>query len=504
MAREPATTDFAARSAELADLGYVLSLLYWDQRTQMPAGGLAARGFQIATVESLLHERTIDPEYGKLLQAVVSPDGRCDSDVAAQQRIAQRRRHQAMCLPGDFVAELALAASEAVGAWSQARTESDFAGFAPHLQKLVDLQRRKAEFLGYEENPYDALVGLYEPELTTARIEDLFAPLRQRLPALLDRIGPHLGRDPRTVMHGEFEPERQIALAHAVIEDLGYDFGRGRQDLTVHPFAVSVGAGDVRVTLRTEDDFLGMALFASIHEAGHAMHSQGVPESLSRTALADCESLVICESQSRLWENLVGRSRDYCDRLLGHLRRHFPQQFDAVGADQLYRHINRVKADHIRVEADEVHYNLHVILRFEIEQELIAGRLDVAAVPDRWAELSQQLLGITPPDNARGCLQDVHWSQAAMGYFPTYTLGNLLAAQLHRAALESDPAIGEDCSHGDYARLLTWMREHVHRHGSKWNASELARQELGTDLETGPFLEYLEQKFEALYIPTAQ
>ncbi len=503
MARDPATTNLAARSAELADLGYVLSLLYWDQRTQMPEGGLKARGYQIATIESLIHERTIDPEYGALLKTAAA-NGHLNDGAAAECRIAQRRRRQAMCLPSEFVAELALAGSAAVGVWVQARSQADFAAFAPHLQKLVELQRRKAEYLGYDENPYDALVGIYEPGMTTARVNELFAPLRERLGGLLERIGPHLDPDPRTVMHGEFAPQRQIALARAVIEDLGYDFGRGRQDLTVHPFAVSIGAGDVRVTLRTEDDFLGMALFASIHEAGHAMHSQGVPESLARTALADCESLVICESQSRLWENLVGRSRTYSDRLLEHLRRHFPDRFDAATPERLYRDINKVKAEFIRVEADEVHYNLHVILRFEIEQDLIAGRLAVEDVPDRWAELSQALLGITPPDDASGCLQDVHWSQAAMGYFPTYTLGNLLAVQLHQAALDSDPAIGAGCRRGDYSGLLAWMRDHVHRHGSKWNASELAQKELGQELKAEPFLEYLEQKFDALYIPAAQ
>ncbi len=501
MAHDPAAPDLAARSAELADLGYVLSLLYWDQRTKMPAGGLEARGHQIATIESLIHERTVDAEYGALLQAAAdTADGR-DEDSAAACRVAYRRRQQAMRLPGEFVAELARAASESVGVWSRARAESNFALFAPNLERLIELQRRKAEYLGYEDDPYDALVDLYEPGMTTARVNELFAPLRQRLSALLKRIGPELDSDPRTVLHGEFDPDRQVALTRAVIKELGYDFGRGRQDLTVHPFAVSVGAGDVRVTLRTEDDYLGMALFASIHEAGHAMHSQGVPVALSRTALADCESLVVCESQSRLWENLVGRSRPYSDHLLRHLREHFPGRFASVTPEQLYRDVNRVGAGHIRVEADELHYNLHVILRFEIEQDLIAGRLVAADVPDRWAELSQEMLGVTPPDDARGCLQDVHWSQAAMGYFPTYTLGNLLAAQLYEAALASDPAIDSDCRRGEYSGLLSWMREHVHRHGSKWNATQLAREELGQELSAEPLLEYLERKFKALYLP---
>ncbi len=498
MAHDPAAPDLAARSAELADLGYVLSLLYWDQRTKMPAGGLEARGHQIATIESLIHERTIDPEYGALLQAAGAEEP--DEESAAACRVARRRRRQAMRLPGEFVAELARAASESVGVWGRARAESDFAAFAPNLERLIELQRRKAEYLGYEDDPYDALVDLYEPGMTTARINELFAPLRQRLAGLLDRIRPGLNPDSRTVLHGDFDPDRQVALTRAVIEELGYDFGRGRQDITVHPFAVSVGAGDVRVTLRTEDDYLGMALFASIHEAGHAMHSQGVPAALSRTALADCESLVVCESQSRLWENLVGRSRPYSDRLLGHLREHFPGRFDDVTPDRLYRDVNRVGAGHIRVEADELHYNLHVILRFEIEQDLIAGRLDVGDVPDRWAELSLELLGVAPPDDARGCLQDVHWSQAAMGYFPTYTLGNLLAAQLHRAALSSEPAIEAECRRGEYSGLLAWMREHVHRHGSKWNATQLAREVLGQELSAAPLLEYLEGKFKALYL----
>ncbi len=500
MSEPSSAQDFATRSAQISDLGNVLSLLYWDQRTQMPPGGAEARAHQIATIESLAHQKLTDPGYARALEyAEQSAPQDPASFERASCRVARRRIQDAVRLPSEFVEDLAWAASAAVGTWVRARERGDFAAFAPHLETLVGLQRRKAELLGYEDNPYDALLGIYEPGLTTSRVSELFAALRERLAALLARIGPQLEGDSDSVLHGRFDPDSQIALTRQIISELGYDFQRGRQDLTVHPFAVSIGGGDVRVTLRTEPDFLGMAVFASIHEAGHAMHSQGVPGNLSRTALGDCESLVICESQSRLWENMVGRSRPFADRLLAGLSQYFPSDFADVSPDLLYRDCNRVRAGFIRVESDEIHYNLHVILRFEIEQELISGQLAVGNVPERWAELSAELLGVTPPDDAHGCLQDVHWSQAAMGYFPTYSLGNLLAAQLYQAALEQDSRIAEQCQSGVYSGLLDWMQQRVHRHGSKWNASELADYELGCELDAEPFLNYLESKFDSLY-----
>ncbi len=499
MQKKPACDQFESRSGELADLSYILSLLYWDQRTQMPPGGLAARSHQIATLETLLHERFTDDGYRiALAEAEKSAPADQASIARSRCRVARRRLSDAEKLPGEFVEDLARAASAAFGVWATARARADFAMFAPHLAMLVDLQRRKAEYLGYQSNPYDALLRIYEPGLNTDSVDALFAPLRTRIPALLRRIGDTSGAV-TNCLQGYFDPATQQALARQVVGELGYDFDRGRQDLTIHPFAASMGAGDVRITLRTEDDNLAMALFASIHEAGHAMHSQGVPVKLARTVLADCESLVICESQSRLWENMVGRSRNYSDRLLGSLREFFPDQFARVDADQLYRDSNQVQAGYIRVESDEVHYNLHVILRYQIEQELIGGQLAATDVPDRWAELSQELLGVKPPDDALGCLQDVHWSQAAMGYFPTYTLGNLLAAQLYGAALTQRPSIAREVESGNFAGLLDWMRTHVHNHGSKWNAFELVDAELGQQLTAEPFLNYLESKFLAIY-----
>ena len=394
---------------------------------------------------------------------------------------------------------MARTSARAFESWVKARSESDFSIFEPDLTRQIELARRQAEYFGYEDTPYDALLAGYEPGLKSTDVDRLFAPLRERLVPLLDSLRPVLDRVDSSVFRSGFPHGAQIALTEDLLGLSGFDFETGRQDISAHPFSTAIGLGDTRLTTAVDEDNLALALFASIHEGGHGTHDQGIPAELDRTALGGTESLVIAESQSRLWENLVGRSRNCAGHLLPRLREHFPGKFDDVGADALYAAGSRVEPGYIRVQADEVTYCLHIFLRYEIERELIEDRLAVADLPERWWQGMGSLFGIEPADDAHGVLQDVHWSYGAIGYFPTYALGTLLSVQLYEAALADDPSIQTSLQRADFAPLLKWMRKRVHRHGSAWSAAELVARELDTELSADPFLNYLESKYRALY-----
>ena len=489
------------RLAEVDDIGHAIALLGWDQQTYMPGGGAAARGEQTATLERIAHERFTDPAVGALLDdlaadAAALPE---DSHRASVWRVTRRRYDRATKLPGDLVAEMARTSARAFDTWVKARAASDFSLFEADLAHQVELARRQAECYGYEDTPYDALLAGYEPGLASADVDRLFSPLRNRLVPLLDSLRPVLDRVDDSVLRSGFAHDDQIALTEDILALIGFDLKNGRQDISAHPFTTSIGLGDTRVTTAVDGHNLGMALYASIHEGGHGTHDQGIPAELHRTAIGVTESLVLAESQSRLWENLVGRSRTFAGHLLPRLRGHFPGEFDGLTADALYAAGSRVAPDYIRVQADEVTYCLHIFLRYEIERELIEDRLAVADLPERWWQGMRSLLGVEPVEDARGVLQDVHWSTGAIGYFPTYALGTLLSVQLYEAALADDPSIQPALKEADFAPLLDWMRRHVHRHGATWTAAELVARELDTELSAVPFLDYLENKYRDLY-----
>ena len=491
----------AERLAEIDDLGHSVALLGWDQQTYMPPGGAAARGEQMATLERVIHQRFTDPVVGGLLddlaaEAAALPD---DSHRASVWRVTRRRYDRATKLPEDLVAEMARTSARAFDTWVKARAANDFAMFEADLTRQVELARQQADHYGYEDTPYDALLAGYEPNLTSADVDRLFSPLRDRLVPLLDSLRPVLDRVNDDALRGDFPHDAQIALTEDIVALVGFDFETGRQDLAAHPFTTSIGQGDTRVTTAVDPRNIAPALYASIHEAGHGTHDQGIPAELSRTAVGQVESLVIAESQSRLWENLVGRSRTFAGHLLPRLGKYFPGRFDSVDADALYAAGSLVEPGYIRVQADEVTYSLHIFLRYEIERELIEGRLAVADLPERWWEGMKSLLGVAPTTDADGVLQDVHWSTGAIGYFPTYALGTLLSVQLYEAALADDASIGPALETADFAPLLDWMRQHVHRHGATWSAAELVDRELGVELSADPFLGYLENKYRALY-----
>jgi carboxypeptidase Taq len=488
------------RLATISDLRSTRSLLFWDQQTYMPGGGVAGRAEQMATLSQLSHEMLTDNETRWLLDALGEPDP--SSEEGALLRRARRDYERATRLPAKLVAEISRATSMAEPAWVQAREESDWHFFAPHLEKVLSLQRESAEHLGYEDHPYDALLDTYEPEAKTANFASIFEELKRGVVQLIDAVVQRSrddADDRAAPLHGDFGEAEQERFGRMVISAFGYDWKRGRQDRSVHPFCMSPGAGDVRITTRFDRGWLTLALFGTMHEAGHALYTQGVNPDYARTPLSGGTSMGVHESQSRLWENLVGRSRSFWSHYYPKLQEVFPDALRGVDAEMFYRAINVLEPSEIRVEADEVTYNLHILLRFELEVALIEGTLSVADLPAAWNERMDECLGITPKNDAVGALQDIHWADGLFGYFPTYTIGNVLSVQLFDEAVKARPSIPQQIRAGEFSALLGWLRENVHRHGARYYPDELVERATGRPLDTAPYLSYLNEKFGDLY-----
>ncbi|MFB6249353.1 MAG: carboxypeptidase M32 [Salinibacter sp.] len=492
--------DLRAHLAPIDDMESAAAVLAWDQETFMPDGGAEARARQLSTLQSTAHERFVSDETGTLLDRAAEATADADplDDGASLVRVTRRDYERARRVPSSLVAELSEATSRAKQAWKKARTEDDFTVFAPHLETLVDLSVEKAEAIGYDDTPYDALLQEFEPGLTTAEVADTFSTLREDLVPLVDAIAdsPPLEDD---VLHRSYPQPKQRTFGEQVLADLGYDFDRGRQDVSAHPFTTSFSVGDVRITTRYDEDYLPSALFSMIHEGGHALYEQGIDPALDRTPLGDGASLGVHESQARLWENHVGRSRPFWRHYFPKLQDAFPDAVGDTSLDAFYRAVNRVEPSLIRVEADEVTYNLHVMLRFELERGLIDGTVSVDELPARWNAAMDDYLGVVPDTDADGVLQDVHWSMGSFGYFPTYTLGTLTAAQLTDTIREDLSDLDARLADGDFAPLRDWLRTHVHRHGRKLTAPQLLERVTGRALSAAPWLRYARNKFGALY-----
>lgn len=483
--------------ASVADLEGALALLQWDQQTFMPEAAAAGRAEQIATLSRLTHERSTDPELGRLLEAL---EGGLDpeSDDGALVRVALRDLRRATRLPPELVEALARETALAEPAWAAAREAADWSRFAPHLDRVLALVRRTAEAYGYREHPLDPLIDLHEPGMTRARLAAVFAGLRRALVPMVRAVAEQQdGRE--APLSGAFDEAAQEAFGREVVARFGYDLRRGRQDRSVHPFSTALGPDDVRITTRFDPGLLPTALFSTLHEAGHALYEQGISRAYARSPLAAGASTGVHESQSRLWENQVGRSRPFWRAFYPRLRELFPQALGGVEPEAFYRAINRCAPTPIRVEADELTYNLHVLLRFELEAELVAGGLAVAEVPQAWRARMEEDLAIAPRDDAEGALQDIHWSSGAFGYFPTYAVGNLLSAQLYAAALAAHPEIPEQIERGEFTALGAWLAANVWRHGSKYDPDELVTRATGRPLTPGPYLAYLREKLGELY-----
>ena len=485
------------RMAELTDLGRIHSMLFWDQNTMMPPNGAAARADHSATLELISHGKLTDPEIGRLLDALGPwADGEDPDSDAVRLIAAVRRDHEkAVRVPSELAAEMSHADALGQQAWQEARAASDFALFRDALARHVDLRHRYVACFEPAEHPYDLLLDDFEPGLTTAELRPLFEILRD---ALVELVAATAGADADArnngVFSGPFEVDDQRRAVMDVLEAVGFDADGWRLDPAPHPFAQSLGPTDVRITTRYDLHDFGVAHFSALHEFGHGLYEAGIAPELARSPLGQPVSLGIHESQSRLWENVVGRSRPFCDWVLPKLRAHLGPALGQVDADAFYRAVNSVQRSLIRVNADETTYNLHIILRFELELALIEGTLEVDDLPAAWNEGMQRLLGIEVPDDAQGVLQDVHWGAGLFGYFPTYTLGNLIAAQLWTQLQADLPGIEAQFGTGELAPLRDWLREHIHRHGRKFPPRELLHRVTGDTLRPEPFLDYLRAK----------
>lgn len=505
MSIEADLAELKARLQEIDDLQSTNSVLGWDQAVYMPPGGAAARGRQSALLSRLSHERLTDPAVGRLLDALTAWAAGLDpdSDEASLIRVTRRDHDRATRVPSAFVQRVSAHLAASYHAWERARPANDFASVRPFLETTVALSR---EYAGYYEgfnpaytHPFDALIDLAEEGMTVASVRALFDELRAGLVPLLAQIRTRPEIDDGC-LKGAFPEDAQRTFGETVIRAYGYDFTRGRQDKTAHPFMTKLGLGDVRITTRFKSDDLSEGLFSTLHEAGHAMYEQGVADELDGTPLFSGATSGVHESQSRLWENLVGRSRPFWRHYYGALQSAFPAQLMGVDDETFYRAINRVSPSLIRTDADEVTYNLHIMLRFDLELALLDGSLAVADLPEAWRERMRSDLGVVPADDSDGALQDVHWFGGLVGgAFQSYTLGNIMSAQFFAAARRDLPDLDGSIAAGSFGELRSWLTAHVYRHGRKFTAPEIVTRACGQPMSIAPYMAYLHAKYGALY-----
>jgi len=479
---------------EISEISAAAALAGWDQRTHMPPKGAEARAKVLGRLERLAFERLVSEKMAELLRAVGETAQSEVDQALVREWKRNHTRHRA--IPPDLYQRFVETTSRAEAVWEKAKAASDFAMFRPHLAEVVDLVREMAKLIGYTESPYDALIEEFEPGMTVARLRPLLAGLRKDLVALMKDLAA--GKAPRELPAGAFSLDAQRQFCREALGWIGYDFEGGRLDDSAHPFTIGVAPGDVRVTNRygERDPFSG--LFGALHEGGHALYGQGMDHQLAWLGLGGGASFGIHESQSRFWENQIGRSLPFWRYAQPHLARHFPS-VAKVKPEDIWRHVNRAEPSLIRVEADEVTYNLHICLRFELEVDLLEGKLTVDDLPARWNRAMNDYLGVTPPDDRRGVLQDVHWSGGMLGYFPSYTLGNLYAAQITETAVQEIPRFWESVQAGQFAPIREWLREKVHRHGRVYLPEDLAKQVTGSGLSAQPFLRYVRKKYGEVY-----
>jgi carboxypeptidase Taq len=481
----------------LADINFASAVLSWDQETYMPPKGADHRASQLATLAGLAHAQATDKALGELLenlQADASLDLVQKNNVTHSLRTFKKTQKYS----AEFVEALSRAISEAFQAWQTAKKENSFAHFAPHLEKLVALRREECEFVGYESHPYDALLDEYEPGLTTAEVEKLFDEVRTDLVPFVKAIAA-CKQNSNAVLQKNYAKDKQWEFGLHLLRIMGYDFDAGRQDISMHPFTINFGSNDVRVTTRVDENDLADMVTGSVHEGGHALYEQGLPESEYGLPSGEAVSLGIHESQSRLWENNVGRSLEYWNAVWPELKKLFPEQTADTTAHTFFEALNVVQPSFIRVNADELTYHFHIMIRFEVEKALIEGSLAVNDVPAFWNKRYKDYLGIDVSSDAEGCLQDVHWSHGSFGYFPTYSLGSFYAAQFYSAAEKAIPTLTQQISNGDLLPLREWLRENIHQYGKQFSASELCERISGEPLQFSYFMNYARKKYAHLY-----
>lgn len=497
MTASPTFDRFLALWAEIRNLAAASEVLGWEQETYMPAKGGSGRAQVLSTLAGIAHDKQTSSELRDLLDGL-SRDDALDGDQAAMVREAIRLTDRAARVPKELATELAKCSSQALETWRKAREANDFAAFVPALSRMVDLKRQEAAAIAPGGNPYDALLDEFEPGMTEAQLEPLFRDLRTDLSALVKGVAEAGSPVSLAPVQGELSLEKQLAFSRLVVEAMGFDFEAGRIDKTTHPFCSGFHPDDVRITWRGTEDDLRPALFGLMHEAGHGLYEQGLPRQWERTPIGEAVSLGVHESQSRLWENLVGRSTPFWNHFLPKLAETFPCRA-GFGVEEFVAALHAVEPSFVRVEADEVTYNLHIAVRFEIERRLFRGDLNTAELPEAWNGMMEEMLGIVPPTAAEGVLQDIHWSMGAFGYFPTYTLGNLFASQLFEAAGRALPDLEGSIAAGDLAPLRVWLTENVHSQGSRYSAAALIERATGEPPSAEPFLRHVRRLVEETY-----
>jgi carboxypeptidase Taq len=480
------------------------AVLQWDQETYLPEEGVSERAEQLSLLEGVVHERATSNEIGRLLSEARStaenPGG--DEKLPPLERdflrVLRRNYDRAVKLPGEFVSAVARAEGLSQAAWVKARQNNDFSAFLPHLVKMIDFARQRAYYWGYADNPYDGLLDIYEPRMGADEVSAVFNPLGEKLSALLKKIAS-LPRPDYSFLDQDFDPDSQARFSGELMKRLGFDKRRGRLDISAHPFTTTLGSDDIRITTRYLNRQLQSGIFSTIHESGHAFYEMNFPAEIRGTCLADGASMGIHESQSRLWENVIGRSSCFWEAMFPVLSSCFPGVLSRVSVNDFYRAINLVEPSLIRIEADEVSYSLHIILRFDLEKALFSGSLDPAELPSAWRKKMKALLGVEPETDAQGVLQDVHWSMGAFGYFPSYALGNLYGLQFWEKLRSDVSGVEEAIAAGNFTPVNNWLRDTIYAHGRRSDPQDLLKSVTGKGLSSEPFLDYIENKYAGIY-----
>ncbi len=492
--------ELRAKLVELANIGGASAVLGWDQQVYMPHKGNLARGMQMSTLSGIAHERFTSKEMGNLINKLREDANyqKLDENDKAIVDIINHDYERATKLPQDFVIEVTQASSNAFVAWEEARAKSNFDEFKPHLEKMVDISRKMADLFGYDKSPYDALLEEYERGMTVEELNPLFADLKDQIVPFLESIQNSNVKTNSEIIHRHYPADKQWEFTIELLRTMGYDFDSGRQDKSTHPFTTSFHPNDVRVTTRIDENYLSDGVSSTIHEGGHALYEQGLPAEYYGTPICSADSLGIHESQSRLWENMVGRSTNFWRYYYHRLQKYFPDALKGISMKEFLLSFNHVEPGFIRVDADEVTYNLHILLRYEIERDAVEGKINVSDMKDLWNSKMKEYLGLTPKNDKEGILQDVHWS-SPMGYFPTYTLGNLYSAQLYHKVLEENPDMEKEFEQGNFSTLLRWLREKVHRHGSKYTPKELIKRATGEEPTADYFVNHIYDRYGEIY-----
>ena len=496
----PKMQELVELAEEIEDLSHIGAVLSWDQMINMPPGGAEERGNQLAALGRIIHEKFTTDEVGQLISELAEEVGdlNAETDEARMVKVSKRAYDKQTKIPLPLLMEFIKTTTMANETWVKAREEADFSIFQPDLEKIVDLRQQHANLFKPYDHIYDPLLDDFEPGMKTAEVKEIFEKLRPQQVELIHAIAEKEPPD-NSFLKQHYKEDCQEIIGRNVITRFGFDWDRGRLDETTHPFTTAFGLGDVRITTRYLKDDAGSALFSTMHEAGHAMYEQGLDKKYNRHPLSGAASLAIHESQSRLWENLVGRSKEFWSFFYPSMQMLFPEYLSNVSMEDFYRGINKVEPSLIRVEADEATYNMHIMLRLEIEIGLMEGTIKVKDLPEIWNTRMQEYLGITPPDDAQGVLQDIHWSGGMIGYFPTYALGNLASVQLWDTMLEQHPNVLDEIAQGKFDTILGWMREHVHRYGSKFEPQEIMLKATGSKITPEPYMKYLKTKYGEIY-----